>query len=169
MRGCPLRTGERDGGRLRRLRWRRSRRGRGERDSFALGGADDLLVEGREGGARMAGGGETVGVWEADRVRVAEACGLDSDHFARLMDGDAEGGDRLARSSQPLLVGGGSDEDFRQVDGADQPSCVRGLPGGEERAYLRVLRVGAVKGGDQDVGVEDELQRCSSSASSCSR
>lgn len=67
----------------------------------------------------MAGGGEAIGVGQADRVCVAEAGCVDGDRFAWLVDGDAEGGDRLARLSQPFLVGGGSDEDFGEVDGAD--------------------------------------------------
>jgi hypothetical protein len=47
----------------------------------------------------VAGGGEAVSVGEADRVRASKARSRDADRLGWLVDGDAKGGDRLARSS----------------------------------------------------------------------
>lgn len=117
----------------------------------------------------MSGGGEAIGICEADRVAAAEPCRLDADRLAWLVNRDAERSDCLARCAQPLVVGGGSDENLGEVDDADQPCRVLLLPAGEEGAGLEMMRVRAVKRANQDVSVEYELQRCWSSASSCSR
>jgi hypothetical protein len=85
------------------------------------------------------------------------------------VDGDAERGDRLACSSQPLPIGGGRDEHLGEIDDTDQPGVVPFLPAGEESAGLRMVRIGAVEGADENVGVENDAQRCSSSSSSLSR
>ena len=136
---------------------------------WVFGGSQDLLVEGCECAAGVVGGREAVGVGEADRVRVAEPRGLHADPFSGLVDGDPEGGDRLACGSQPLLVGGRRDEHLGEVDDADQPCDVSVLPAGKKRARLRMVRVGAVERADQHIGVEDYSHRCASSSSSVSR
>jgi hypothetical protein len=57
-------------------------------------------------------------------VRAAEACGRDADRLIRLVDRDAEGGDRLARGPQSLPLGRGSDQDLDDVDNADEQTRV---------------------------------------------
>ena len=139
------------------------------RDALGLGGSDDLAVEGCDRAAGVLCGGKTVGVGEADRVAAAEACRLDADRLARLVDRDAERSDRLARGSKPPAVGGWSDKHLGEVDDADQPRHVLLLPAHEEGARRGMVKIRAIKRADQDVSVEHDFQRRSSSASSRSR
>jgi hypothetical protein len=102
-------------------------------------------------------------------VRAAEACGRDADRLVRLVGRDAEGGDRLARGPQSLLLGRGRDQDLSEVDNADEQTRVAALPPAEERAGAAVERIVAVQRADQDVGVEDDPHRSASSRSSRSK
>lgn len=145
------------------------RRRLGLREPLFPRDANDLLVERRDRPARVPGRSQAVRIGQADRMTAPEARRRDSDRLVRLVDADAQRRDRFASRAQALRIGRGRDKHLREVDGADQPRRVLRVPVREERACLTVVRVGAVKGADQHVRVEDDLQRSSSSASSRSK
>jgi hypothetical protein len=109
-------------------------------------------------GVGGAGGGEAVGIREADRVGAAKACGGDADCLRRLMDGDAEGGDRFTGGQQLLSVGGGCDQHLGQVEDADQPGRLLSPPAAEECPGAAVVSVVAVEGPDL-LGADRKLSR----------
>ena len=81
-----------------------------------------------------------------------------SDRLVRLVNRNAKRAYRLPSGPQPSLLGGRGDKDLGQVDHADEPHDVLLVPAAEELARLGVVRVGAIKRADQDIGVEDDLQ-----------
>src|SRR3954470_7438321 len=102
-------------------------------------------------------------------MATTQPCSLHTDRLSRAMDLDAQRGDCLACRSQPLGIGTGGDQYLGEIDDAHQSARLLTPPVGEELARLGMVGVRAVEGADQDIGVENELQRSSSSESRRSR
>lgn len=117
----------------------------------------------------MRGGGQAVGVGKADRMSSAQSRGSHADRLSGPVDRYPQRGDCLACRSQPLRIGARRHQHLGEVDDAHQARGLLLPPIGEEVAGLGVVSIRTVKSADQDIGVEYELQRSSSSASSRSR
>lgn len=80
-------------------------RHRRQRDPLGLGRAEDLAIERGQLAAGAGGGGQAIGVREADPMPGAEPRGLDADRLTRLVNRDAKRAYRLSRGPQPILLG----------------------------------------------------------------
>jgi len=92
-----------------------------------------------------------------------------ADGFSRPVSHYAKRGDCLACRSQPLRIRTWGDQHLRKIDDAHQRRRLMLSPLDEELASQNMMSIRAIEGANQDIGVENEFQRSSSSASSRSR
>jgi AcrR family transcriptional regulator len=154
-------------------RWRSSgRQGRAEAQAGGIEGAAYALVEAGEVGAGALGCGEGEAVGEADSEGAAAGGGAGEGGVGGEQ-ADAERGDRVDGGAQVALLLRRADQRLGVVDRAQEQLHLIGRETREGGRGGGVVGIGAIEGGDDDVGVENAGSQggdqTRSSERSCSR